>query len=152
MNLLAHWDPFRAGRAMPEALQWTPFNDGDIDFAFDVFRPMTWRQAAPDMRMDVAESDTAYYLAIDLPGARKDSIQVAVEDSYVILSANTAEPAAAEQPAWIVRQRHQGEIRRTLAFPEALEEAACEARYAEGVLYLKLQKKRAARIKRITVQ
>lgn len=153
MNLLAHWDPFRAGLAMPETLRWTPFNDSDIDFAFDAFRPATWRTAAPEWRMDVADSDAAYYLAIDLPGARKDSIQVSVEENYVTVAADTAqEQPSGEQPVWLVKQRHQGEIRRTLAFPEALEENACEARYSEGVLYLKLQKKRAARIKRITVQ
>ena len=154
MNLLTRWDPFRNGLATPESIRWTPFfDDGGIDYAFDALRPMSWRAAAPDMRMDVADTDAAYFLAIDLPGARKESIQVTVEDNVITISADTAqESPAGEEPVWLVRQRHQGSIRRTLSLPESLEEGGCEARYAEGVLYLKLQKKRAARVKRVTVQ
>ena len=49
------------------------------------------------------------------------------------------------------RVRWFGKFSRQIALPEALDDAAAEARYADGVLYLTLPKKRASQVKRLTI-
>ena len=126
MNELVRWDPFKA--------------------VFPLFEPVV-RQAWSGPKMDLAETDTAYELAVELPGVKKEAIDVSVYENDVTITAEAAE----EEKNWLVRERSLGRISRTIALPEAVDDAASQARYADGVLYLTLQKRRASQVKRLAV-
>jgi HSP20 family protein len=108
-------------------------------------------------RMDVAENENAYRLAIDLPGVRKEDIQVSVHDNELTITAEVRDEKAAnteagnEQPNWLVRERAFGRFSRTIALPENVDDASAEARYTDGVLYLTLPKSRVTSAKRLSV-
>ena len=141
MNELARMEPFKA---------LDPFHSSLFD-VIPFFRPAqtaAWQGA----RMDVAEDETRYYLAIELPGIPKEAIQVSVYENSVSISAEAASPQQQEQQNWLLRERGFGKISRNISLPEAVDDHSSEARYAEGVLYLTLQKKRASQVKRITIQ
>ena|SRR2546423_4616856 len=142
MNELARLEPFKAV---------DPFRDSLFDVIPSFFRPAqtaAWQGA----RMDVAEDDTRYYLAIELPGIPKEAIQVSVYENSVSISAEAASPQQQEQQNWLLRERSFGKISRNISLPEAVDDTSSEARYAEGMLYLTLQKKRASQVKRLTIQ
>ena len=141
MNELARWDPFQPV---------TPFGESVFDMIPTFLRPASRSMAWQGPRMDVAETDTAYQLAVELPGIKKEAIQVSVYENTVTISAeaNREEP---EEQEWLLRERSFGRFSRTLTLPEAVDDNASQARYADGVLYLTLQKKRASQIKRLTV-
>ncbi len=138
MNELARWDPFKA---------IAPFES-----LFDIptlLRPV--RAAAfAGPRMDVAENDNAYQLAVELPGVSKEAIQVSVYDNSVTISAEVAAPEQ-ENTAWLLRERGYGKFSRTIALPEAVDDEASEARYSDGVLTLTLKKKSASQQKRLAI-
>lgn len=142
MNELVRWDPFKAVAA--------PFDDL---FAMpSLFRPMTSRFGSFGARMDVAETDSAYQLAVELPGVKKEAIQVNVYENSVTVN---AEIPGDEQPAngiqWLLRERAFGKFSRTITLPEAVDDEASEARYADGVLHLTLKKKSASQTRRLTI-
>ena len=149
MNELARWDPFQAA----------PFGESVFDMIPTFFRPVSRGAAWQGPRMDVAETDTAYQLAIELPGIPKDAIQVGVYENSVTINAEAKNPNAEKQggapqddePQWLLRERSFGKFSRTLTLPEAVDDNASQARYADGVLYLSLQKKRASQTKRLAV-
>ena len=131
MNEIVRWDPFKAV---------LPF-----------FEPVV-RQAWSGPVMDVAETETAYQLAVELPGVKKEAIEVSVYENSVTISADAVEEKTdGEERNWLLRERSFGKFSRTIALPEAVDDSASQARYAQGVLYLTLQKKRASQIKRLTV-
>lgn len=138
MNELVRWDPFKAIAPL-ESLFEIP----------SLLRPL--RSAAlAGPRMDVAENDNAYQLAVELPGARKEAIQVSVYENSVTIAAEVAAPEE-EGMQWLLRERGYGKFSRTITLPEAVDDQASEARYNDGVLTLTLKKKSASQQKRLTI-
>lgn len=127
MNELVRWDPFKA--------------------VLPLFEPVV-RQAWSGPKMDLGETEAAYELAVELPGVKKEAIEVSVYENDVTI---TAEATTEEERNWLLRERSVGRFTRTIALPEAVDDAASQARYADGVLYLTLQKKRASQAKRLAV-
>lgn len=142
MNELARWDPFKSVVPLGESL---------FDVVPTLFRPVARASAWTGARMDVAENDKSYQLAIELPGIPKDSIQVSVYENAVTISGEAAAPQEQDGHNWLLRERSYGKTTRNIQLPEAVDDTASEAKYVDGVLYLTLQKKRASQVKRLTV-
>ena len=67
--------------------------------------------------------------------------------SSSMAAGSRARRAQGEESNWLLRERSFGKFSRQISLPEALDDAAAEARYADGVLYLTLPKKRASQVK-----
>jgi HSP20 family protein len=143
MNELARWDPFRSALPLGETV---------FDMVPAFFRPSA-RQGWLGVRMDLAETENTYELAVELPGIPKEAIQVSVYDNTVSITgeAPRADADNGEEKNWLLRERSVGKIARNITLPEAVDDNASQARYADGVLHLTLQKKRASQVKRLTV-
>ena len=146
MNELVRWDPFKAA---------LPFESSMFDIVPALLRPAA-RAGWAGPAMDVNETESAYQLAIELPGVPKESIQVGVYDNSVTIGAEVSQPSSAEgekaeEQNWLLRERTFGKFSRNITLPEAVDEESSEARYTDGVLYLTLRKKRASQVKRISV-
>jgi HSP20 family protein len=142
MNELARLEPFKAV---------DPFRDGLFDVIPTLFRTAVAPASWPGPRMDLSETETGYRLAVELPGIPKDAIQVSVYENTVTISAEMPAAEEAEGQTWLLRERSRGKLVRNIQLPEAVDDNASEAKYADGVLCLSLQKKRASQIKRLTV-
>jgi HSP20 family protein len=134
---------------------------GRLDDAFDhLFRGFLLRPVALDeqdttakFRADITESDKAYIVRAELPGVKKDDIQISIDGDQVAISAEThAEKEVKEGEKLVRSERYTGKYHRAFALGVAVEEDAASARYADGVLELTLPKKAAAVAKRITIQ
>ena len=139
MNELVRRDPFRVV---------APFEDSFFAIP-SLFGSLAVMNNGP--RMDVAEKDGAYQLAVELPGVKKEAIQVNVLENSVTVNAELPEEQNGNEVQWLLRERSFGKLTRSIALPEAVDEEASEARYADGVLYLTLKKKSASQAKRLTV-
>ena len=139
---------------MRELTQWdptAPFGESVFDMIPALLRPVSRNTAWQGPRMDLAQTDTAYQLAIELPGIPKEAIQVSVYENSVTISAEPAGDAEPQEQQWLLRERSTGKFSRTVTLPEAVDDNASQARYADGVLHLTLQKKRASQVKRLAV-
>ncbi|HVL34365.1 MAG TPA: Hsp20/alpha crystallin family protein [Burkholderiales bacterium] len=147
MNELTRWDPFKSA---------VPFGDTVFDMVPAFFRPAARQNGWVGARMDVAETENAYELAIELPGIPKEAIQVSVYENTLSIAGESKEPTPGqerkqEERNWLLRERNVGKFTRTITLPEAVDDNASQARYADGVLYLTLQKRRASQVKRLAV-
>ena len=143
MANISLWDPLSFA-ATPT--RW-PFAG---DLLGSILQPVG-RAMDTGFRMDVAENDKSYQLAIELPGIPKDSIQVSVYENTVTITGEAAAPQEQDGHNWLLRERSYGKMTRNIQLPEAVDDSASEAKYVDGVLYLTLQKKRASQIKRLAV-
>lgn len=149
MNELARFDPFRmvAGEGGRD-----PFQDSLFDLVPAFFRPIARSAGMTGMRMDVAEQEGAYHLAVEVPGVKKEAIQVSVYDNTVSISADLREEKqAGDQTNWLLRERGTGKLTRSIQLPESVDEEGSEAKYVDGVLYLKLKKKRESQTRRLAI-
>jgi len=143
---------------MANITRFDPFSDM-VDDLFKGFlvRPVAYEGRgaleAPRMKVDVTESNGAYLVSADLPGVKKEDIQVAIDGAQVTLSAEIRrEKEAAEGERVLHTERRFGKVSRSFALPQELDEAKAEAKFRDGVLELTLPKKAAPARKSITIQ
>jgi HSP20 family protein len=141
MNELVRWDPFGAVAPFEDALFAIP----------SLLRPLAARLASTGPRMDVAQTESAYQLAVEIPGVPKDAIQVSVYENTVTINAELPAQEKDNESQWLVRERSFGKFSRSITLPEAVDDQASEARYVDGVLTLTLKKKSASQTKRLTI-
>ena len=140
-------------------------NDPFGDLVDDFFRgflvkPVPYEQSsAPvrSMRIDVIEQNGEYKVLAEMPGVRKEDIQVRIEGDQVSITAEVkAERNAnrSEDPAERVvhTERRYGKVARVFRLGEDLDDSKAQAKYTDGVLELTLPKKQAAPRKQIAIQ
>ncbi|HTQ76496.1 MAG TPA: Hsp20/alpha crystallin family protein [Burkholderiales bacterium] len=111
------------------------------------------REAAPSLRLEVAEKNGAYLVTAELPGVKKEDIDVAIDGAQVTLTAEVKrETEVAEKDRVLLSERGYGKASRSFTLPQELDEAGAEAKFRDGVLELTLPKKAAASRKQITIQ
>ena len=117
-------------------------------------RPMNVEATAPvQLRIDVSETESGYTVLAEIPGVKKDDIQVAVDGNQIEISAEVRNGRALQDGEKVLRaERYCGKVHRAFALAHDIDDAATEARYVDGVLELKLPKKSSARLKRISIQ
>ena len=128
--------------------------DDLVDDLFNGFfvRPVAYQQVR-GVKVDVAEKNGAYTVTAELPGVRKEDIQVTIDGAEVTLSAEVKrEKEVAKDERVLHIERAFGKLTRSFALPQEVDEAKAEAKFRDGVLELTLPKKAAAARKQVTIQ
>ena len=95
--------------------------------------------------VDVAESDTAYTVTLDLPGIAKEDVKVSIDGRRVDIEAQAAKSDERNDSDRIVyRERAASRYARSFTLPAELDEAQSTAKLENGVLSLTLTKRRPA--------
>jgi HSP20 family protein len=143
---------------MANVTRFDPFNDLVDDF-FKGFlvRPVAYdggrADALPRMKVDVAEKNGAYAVTAELPGVKKEDIQITIDGAQVTLAAEVKREKEASQDERVLHaERVYGKVSRSFTLPQELDEARAEAKFKDGVLELTLPKKAAAQRKQIAIQ
>lgn len=141
---------------MANITRYDPFNEL-VDDLFKGFfvRPMAFegRAELPRMKVEVAEKNGAYVVTAELPGVKKEDIDVAIDGAQVTLTAEVKrEKEVARDERVLHTERTFGKVSRSFALPQEVDEAKAEAKFRDGVLELTLPKKAAATRKSITIQ
>lgn len=106
------------------------------------------RYAAPAanvMRTDVKETETGYELDVDLPGYKKENVQVELKDGCLTVTARTEEnkDEKDENGKYIRRERYSGTCSRAFYVGEEIEQEDIRAKFENGILKLSVPKKEA---------
>jgi HSP20 family protein len=141
---------------MANVTRFDPLNEL-VDDLFKGFfvRPVAFegRGEAPRMKVDVAEKNGAYAVTAELPGVKKEDIQVTIDANQVTLSAEVKREKEVQQDERVLHsERSYGKVTRSFTLPQEVDEAKAEAKFRDGVLELTLPKKAAAARKQVTIQ
>jgi HSP20 family protein len=145
-NHLTRFDPFA------EIAHLEPFNAME-----DWFRDFNLRPALrdwniePRIKMDVEESDSAYTVKAEIPGAKKEDIKVDVEGNVVSISAELKRESEEKRGKTLRSERYYGAQTRSFTVAHEIDESKVEAKYVEGVLSLTLPKKAGKASKHVTI-
>jgi len=94
------------------------------------------------MKTDVHETEEDYEIEMDLPGFKKDQINVKLEDGYMTISASKAHDEKKEKHGKVIRQeRYSGSMQRSFYVGEQVKTEDVKARFEDGVLKLCIPKK-----------
>lgn len=130
-----------------------PFDDLFQGF----FRPMsltrTGNGQAVVPAMDVTERDKEYVVKAELPGVKKDDIEVTLQNGLLTISAEAKQESEEKEKGRIIRQeRRYGKYVRHLRLDNDVDERNVKANYEDGMLELTLPKVEAVQPKRIPVK
>jgi HSP20 family protein len=122
----------------------------DMDRMFNHLFENTKAPSARGFAADIAESAEEYRVLADMPGFTAADVDVRVEDNLLVIEAkvleNTAEEGKdADKTAWHLKERVQGDRKRSFLLPDDVDKSAVEARMNDGVLTVLLKKKPEAK-------
>jgi HSP20 family protein len=129
------WNPLR------QLTRFDPLNDLD-----EVFRGLGRQtlsrqyQDMMEMRLDVTEDDTSYYVNVDIPGVEKNNIDVSVQGNSVTINAEVEREKSRESKKEVYSERFIGKAFRSFSLPTDVDSTKSQASYDGGVLKLKLPK------------
>jgi len=141
---------------MQNLVSYDPRTETALDELFrGFFKPVRVEAAQTPVviKMDVTETDNGYLIHSEMPGVKKEDIDVAIEGNQVTITAEVKQEWERKEGDRMLRnERYFGNIYRAFTLPAELDESACDATYQNGVLELKLVRKAAAPGKRLAIR
>ena len=131
--------------------------DEDFDDIFEgFFRPIQVFEEAPQRGLapavDVSENDNEYIVRAELPGVKKEDINVTLEEGVLAISGETKSETEEQKGGRVIRQeRRYGKYMRSLRLGTQVDQHKTKAKYKDGVLELVLPKAESVKPKRIAV-
>ncbi|HEX6019775.1 MAG TPA: Hsp20/alpha crystallin family protein [Burkholderiaceae bacterium] len=102
--------------------------------------------------LDVAETDQAYTVTLDLPGVAKDNVKVSIEGRRVQIEAQAQQTQERKDgDRVLVRERSASSYARSFVLPAEIDQERSSAKLDNGVLKLELAKRAEASVKRIAI-
>lgn len=120
----------------------------DFPFEDDFFgkrNPLYGKKAKNMMKTDVKEHETGYEVDIDLPGFKKDELNLDLTDGYLTISASKGLDKDEEDKKgkYIRKERYAGSMCRSFYVGDGITEDDIKAKYENGILKLSIPKKEA---------
>ena len=122
---------------MPSIFGENLFDDFMDDFAFpDIDKKLYGKHASHIMKTDVKEKDNTYEVDIDLPGFKKDEIQIQLENGYVTVSAAKGldKDEKDKEGKYIRRERYAGNVSRSFYVGNNVQREDIHPKFENGIL------------------
>jgi len=92
------------------------------------------------MKADVKETENSYIVEAELPGVKKENVELICEEGVLTITAKAAAENADEKARYLRRERNTAEIARRFEI-SGIDEENITAKLEDGVLYVTLPKK-----------
>lgn len=144
---------------MAQIRRWSPFAELEA-FRREVdrlFREFFGEERAPVTRgwspmVDIYETPAEVIVQAELPGVKKEDLQIELSDDRLTLRGKKERPEEAENATYHLLERHYGEFERSFVLNVPVDIEKAEATYRDGVLVIRLPKVEPKRAKRIEVK
>ena len=109
----------------------------------DEFERADWTPAS-----DIYETESAYLIAMDLPGIDREALEIDVDDNRLIVKGTRAIAETKQHRT----ERPRGKFLRSFSVPSSIEQGKIGAEYKDGVLQIRLPKRTEQKPKKIDVK
>jgi HSP20 family protein len=138
---------------MSNIVRTDPFDVAFRDFFRNMLRPTRLElETAPEIRLDLKEAEKAYTVHAEIPGVRKEDIEVSIEGNLVTIRAEVRREKEEKGETMLRSERYCGAVARSFTLATDVDEKTATAKYADGVLELMLPKKAGGSTRRLQVQ
>jgi HSP20 family protein len=132
---LVRWEP---GREV-DSLQ------SEVNRVFDAFFGGSAAGTASRARrwvppMDLVETDDHLVLRADLPGMKRDDVEIEIKDGALTVSGERKAEHEENAEGYYRVERAYGRFSRSLTLPDGIEPDAVEAHFQDGVLEVRIPK------------
>lgn len=128
----------------------------EVDTIFDQFFGSTSENGSGSAvwspRTDLVETDDAYRLHLDVPGMKKEDININLQNNMLTVNGTRSAERANEGDDYVRVERTFGNFHRTFTLPEAVDADNIEASYEDGVLQIHVPKTETSARRKIEIQ
>jgi HSP20 family protein len=152
---LIRWNPSRDLATVPSEL----FNvQREMNRLFDnLFRPgnaddYPLTPSAWSPAVDVAESDTAFVVKMELPGVAKEDVHITMEQNVLSVKGEKKQEKESKTSDFHRIERSYGTFQRSFSLPSTVKADRIDATFRDGILNVTLPKAEESRPKEIEVK
>ena len=134
MKLVRYKEP---GRVAPRVLNnwmedlFSEFFDSSIDrFSGSSVYP----------KVDIEENEKDYLFKVELPGVKKENVNIEIDDRVFTISGEKKEVVEQKEQNVFRKESYSGTFSRSFTLPEHVTSEEAEAKYEDGILFLKIPK------------
>lgn len=103
-------------------------------------------------RIDIKEQGNAYLIQADLPGLKREDIDVSLQEGMLTITAVKEDDHKEEKEGELIRrERYYGKYMRQIPVGRDIHQEDIQANFADGVLTIKLPKVEQQELKKISV-
>lgn len=102
--------------------------------------------------IDVEESDNEYLIKAEIPGVKKEDLNVSVQDGMLTINAESKYEDEEKKDGRLIRQeRRYGKFVRSMRLGKDVDSTKVKAEYKDGILELRLPKVEEVKPKKIAI-
>ena len=127
----------------------------EIDRMFESLLPRgngDSEQAVWAPRVDLAETDHAYFIHLDVPGMKKDEFEVSFQDGSLTVSGERKHLETEDSRSLVRVERRYGRFYRSFDLPKSVDSSKIEASYIDGVLTIEVPKAEESKPRTVQVK
>jgi HSP20 family protein len=141
---MSEWNPLRS---MREFFGWDPFREmAPLLSRFESMQPDVW---APSF--EVRETKDAYVFKADVPGVKKEDIDVSLSGNRLQVSGKRDAERETKDDTFYTYERSYGSFSRAFTLPADIDADHVRSDLKDGVLTLAVPKKIDAQTKKIAI-
>ena len=149
---VVRWDPFGELRAWSPLRDWGFFPSRLERLFAELEEPWGSRRDVWGPAVDIAETDDHYTVTVELPGAKKEDVAVDVEDGQLTIRGEKKSDREEKKEHRRYVERRFGSFSRSFSLPPNADPERLDAKFADGVLTLRIAKSEAAKPKTIAIK
>jgi HSP20 family protein len=141
------WDPFRDLETIQSEMNrlfdssLLRFGDSNVGLLDGAWSPA----------VDIYDSKDNVMVKADIPGMKKDEIEVSVRNDTLIIKGEKKHEKETKEKDYVRTERFYGAFNRAIRLPAEVDPAKVNASYKNGVLEFVLPKKEESKPKQITI-
>lgn len=128
----------------------------ELDRLFeDVFGPRTEQEGVLVQwypAVDVKEDEKAFYVTADLPGIKKEDVDISIEGNRLCISGERSFESEEKKENYHFIERGYGKFSRSFTIPSAVDVDNIKATYKDGVLTVELPKKEEVKPRKVAIE
>jgi len=145
----------------PELTAWSPFNrlatlreemNRLLDGSLAGFTGHVGIFGGWSPTMDVFQDKENVYVKVELPGMKKEAIEITFQDGMLTVSGERKASEQVREGQHFRNERFFGKFHRSISMPTKVEADKIQARYHEGILTIELPKAAEAKAKSIDIK
>ena len=114
----------------------------------DDFINQDWNLKTPNSTtlpaVNIKDLDAQFEIELAVPGMKKSDFEIEVEDGLLSISSSLEEEQVTEKGKFTRREFSYNSFKRTFTIPDSVNPSSIEAQYSDGVLQLRLPKRKEA--------
>ena len=149
---------------MTSLIRFTPRHDvrrmqREFDRLFESFFPTrpdggdeALESAVWTPRIDLSETEDAYLIHLDLPGWKKEDVEINIHDGTLSISGERRNEETEEDRTFVRVERSHGRFFRSFSLPQTINTEGIEATFEDGVLSIAVPKAEELKPRRIDIR